>query len=165
MSRSHAIFPGSFDPPTFGHLNIVERVSKMFDCIDVLVSTNPRKDYFFTAQERFALMEKYCDNYSNVRVVSWDGLIVEYARLNNICVIIRGLRPLSDFAHEFELATLNHQISQDVETIFLPTSTQYSVLRSSSLKEMAVLGVSLDSMAPKEVLTMLYKKLGSKAPS
>lgn len=160
MSHSYVIFPGSFDPPTFGHLNIVERVSKIFSQVDILVSTNPRKDSFFTAEERHGLMEMYCHVYANVRVISWDGLIVDYAKQQGSSIIIRGLRPLSDFAYEFELATLNHQISHDVETLFLPTATQYSVLRSSSLKEMAALGVNLETMAPKEVLDMLYKKIG-----
>ncbi len=162
MPQSYAIFPGSFDPPTYGHLNIVERASRIFKHVDVLVSTNAQKKSLFTSQERCDLMEKYCAAYKNVRVIAWHGLIVEYARQHDIHVIIRGLRPLSDFAYEFELAALNYQINNDVETLFMPTATKYSVLRSSSLKEMAALGVGLDAMAPPEVIDMLRKKLSSK---
>ncbi|MGL4523972.1 MAG: pantetheine-phosphate adenylyltransferase [Spirochaetia bacterium] len=160
MSESYAIFPGSFDPPTYGHLDIVERTSRIFDKVHVLVSTNPHKTSFFSKEERCDLMKQYCSVHPNVCVVSWSGLIVNYAKQNNIHVIIRGIRPLSDFAYEFELATLNYQISHEVETLFLPTSSKYSVLRSSSLKEMAALGVDLSAMAPKEVIQILNKKLG-----
>lgn len=159
MPHGFAIFPGSFDPPTYGHLNIIERASRIFEQVDVLVSINAQKKYLFSGEERFNLMKKYCTPYSNVRIVSWHGLIVEYAREHDIHVIIRGLRPLSDFAYEFELAALNYQINNEVETIFMPTATKYSVLRSSSLKEMAALGVNLDAMAPAEVLAKLREKL------
>lgn len=161
MKEGFAIFPGSFDPPTYGHLNIVERASRIFKHVDVLVSTNSQKKSLFSTQERYQLMEKYCAPYENVNVVSWRGLIVEYAREHDIRVIIRGLRPLSDFAYEFELAALNYQINNNVETLFIPTATKYSVLRSSSLKEMAALGVGLDAMAPAEVIDMLHEKLAA----
>lgn len=161
MKEGFAIFPGSFDPPTYGHLNIVERASRIFKHVDVLVSTNAQKKSLFSSQERCDLMEEYCAPYKNVDVISWHGLIVEYAREHDIRVIIRGLRPLSDFAYEFELAALNYQINNHVETLFIPTATKYSVLRSSSLKEMAALGVELDAMAPPEVIAMLRQKLAS----
>jgi pantetheine-phosphate adenylyltransferase len=154
-----ALFPGNFDPPTYGHFNIVSRASRMFDKLDVVVSVNPNKASFFSTEERVTLLKKYCAEYTNVTVAAWSGLTVEYARQHGVKIIVRGLRPLSDFAYEFELASINHQINAEVETIFLPTVPKYSVLRSSSLKEMAMFGAQIDALAPAEIVDMVRNKL------
>jgi pantetheine-phosphate adenylyltransferase len=154
-----AMFPGNFDPPTYGHFNIVARASKLVDKLEVVVSVNPNKTAFFTTQERVELLKKYCQPYQNVYVTHWEGLTVDYARHNDIKMIIRGLRPLSDFAYEFEIASINHQLYEEVETLFLPTIPKYSVLRSSSLKEMALFGAEISTLAPDEIITMVKDKL------
>lgn len=154
-----ALFPGSFDPPTYGHLNLVARASKLFDCLDVVIAVNPRKESFLSEAERIELMRRYCSQYENVRVASWNGLTVEYAKKHGIKTIVRGLRPLSDFSYEFELAMLNYQLSSEIETIFLPTVSKYSVLRSSALKEMALLGADISSMAPPDTVAIIEAKV------
>jgi pantetheine-phosphate adenylyltransferase len=156
---SCALFPGNFDPPTYGHFNIVARASRLFSKLDVVVAVNPHKVSFFSTEERVALLKKYCAEYSNVKVSSHQGLIVEYARNHNIKIIVRGLRPLSDFAYEFELASINYQINSEVETFFLPTIPKYSVLRSSSLKEMAMFDAEIKHLAPPEIISMVKQKL------
>ncbi|MCL2519382.1 MAG: pantetheine-phosphate adenylyltransferase [Spirochaetaceae bacterium] len=154
-----ALFPGNFDPPTYGHFNIVARASRLFDKLDVVISVNPNKTPFFTTQERVELMQKYCAEYKNVTVTHWQGLTVDYARHNNINIIVRGLRPLSDFAYEFEIASINHQLNNEVETMFIPTIPKYSVLRSSSLKEMALFGAEINSLAPPEIIAMVKERI------
>lgn len=156
---SIAIFPGSFDPPTYGHLNIVERASKLVDELRVVVSINPNKQSFFTGDERLELMKEFCSIYPNVKVDSYNGLIVNYAKEQSINIIIRGLRPLSDFAYEFEMATINYQLNNNVETLFIPTAPKYSVLRSSSLKEMMIFGGEIEALAPQKVIDMIKTKL------
>jgi len=154
-----AVFPGSFDPPTNGHLNLIKRGSELFDSLDVVISVNYQKKYLLDAEERYALMKEMTRDIKNVKVTLWDRLIVEYAAENSIGVILRGVRAIADFGYEFELSMMNKQLSPHIETIFLPTDQKYFVLRSSSIKELVQLGADVSSMIPGNVEEMLKKKL------
>lgn len=105
---SLALFPGSFDPPTYGHLNIIERTSRIFDKIDIVISVNPDKKYLFTEQERLKMLTELTKSYSNVSVHTWNGLIVDYCKKVNANVLLRGIRNSMDFAYEFDLSLINH---------------------------------------------------------
>ena len=154
-----ALFPGSFDPPTLGHLNILERASRIYDEIEVVVAVNPHKEYTFLAEERYEMMVRLVENLPNVSVEVWDRLIVNYARRVSARIIIRGVRALADFEYEFELSMLNRGLNPSVETIFMPTDPQYFVLRSTSIKELARLGGDISTMVPEFVATALKERL------
>ena len=130
-----ALFAGSFDPPTYGHLDVILRSSKIFTELHVLLAVNKRKSYLFTVEERLDMLRKLVEEYSNVSVSTWDSLIVEYAKLHNIKVLVRGVRNVSDFSYEFDLALLNRGLNKEIETLFLPPDPSYFVLRSSSIRE------------------------------
>lgn len=155
-----AIFPGSFDPPTKGHLNLIERGSKLFDSIDVVISFNSDKNHFLSVEDRVKLMKESVEElgYKNINVVSWENLIVEYARKAGASVILRGLRALSDFGYEFELAMINKHLDQGIETIFLPTDPEFFVLRSAVVKEMYKYDGKLDDLIPAPVVEYLKNK-------
>jgi pantetheine-phosphate adenylyltransferase len=155
-----ALFPGSFDPPTMGHLNILQRAARIYDEIDVVIAVNPNKDYTFTADERYEMMVKLVEELSNVHVHVWDRLIVRYAEEVGARIIIRGVRALADFEYEFELSMLNKGLNPTVETIFMPTDPQYFVLRSTSIKELARLGGDISSMVPGFVADALKARAG-----
>lgn len=156
-----AAFPGSFDPPTLGHLNLVTRISKLFDTVDVIVANNPQKSSFLTADERVELIEGMIKEkkITNVKVVKWDHLIVDYAQANNIRVIVRGLRALADFGYEFEISMINKHLNSSIETIFLPTDAQYFVLRASVVRELISLGGDVSLMVTPEVEELIKAKL------
>lgn len=154
-----ALFPGSFDPPSHGHLNIIHRISSIYDEIDVVVATNPEKQYTFDADERLELMRALCDPYNNVRVHQWDRLIVEFAEKVGARVMIRGVRALSDFEYEFELSMINKGLNPRIETIFMPTDSKYFVLRSSAIKELARLEGDISRMVPDIVAERLKEKV------
>jgi pantetheine-phosphate adenylyltransferase len=146
-----AVFPGSFDPPTNGHLNIIHRASSIFDRLFVVVSANPAKKSFFTADKRAGLLKDMVQYIPNVEVFVWDKLIVDFARTHEAKVLIRGVRALTDFGYEFELALVNKGLGPDIETLFIPTDSKYFVLRSSFIKELAMLETDISSMVPKNV--------------
>ena len=154
-----AVFPGSFDPPTNGHLNLIERAAALFDETDVVIATNQLKDYLFTSEQRFQLMSQLVREFSNVKVFLWNRLIVEFAEKNNAKILLRGVRALADFGYEFELAMTNRGLNGSIETIFLPTDPKYFVLRSSAIKEIAMFGGDISSMVPPIVATALKEKL------
>jgi pantetheine-phosphate adenylyltransferase len=155
-----ALFPGSFDPPTNGHLNLLERASRIYDEIDVVIAVNPNKGYTFTADERFEMMRELVQEYSNVQVHLWDKLIVTFAEKVGARIMIRGVRALADFGYEFELSMINKGLDPAVETIFMPTDPQYFVLRSTSIKELARLGGDISTMVPPIVAEALHERLG-----
>ncbi|QEN07540.1 pantetheine-phosphate adenylyltransferase [Oceanispirochaeta crateris] len=157
-----AVFPGSFDPPTNGHLNLIKRGSQLFDSLDVVISVNYQKKYLLTPEERFTLINDMIEDIPNVTVTLWDRLIVDYAHNNNIGVIMRGVRAVDDFGYEFELSMLNKQLNPQVETIFLPTDQKYFVLRSSSIKELVQLGADVSKMIPLNVEKLLREKIFDK---
>jgi len=154
-----ALFAGSFDPPTYGHLDVILRSSKIFTELHVLLAVNKRKSYLFSLEERLDMLEKLVGEYSNVSVSVWDSLIVEYAKAHDIKVLVRGVRNVSDFSYEFDLALLNRGLDKEIETLFLPPDPSYFVLRSSSIRELASLGGDLSSMVPPLVEEKLKEKV------
>lgn len=146
-----AIYPGSFDPITLGHLDVIERGSKLFDQIVVAVLRNPNKTPMFTIQERVAHIRSSTNHLPNIEVDSFDGLTVNYAQKLGATVIIRGLRVLSDFEKELQMAHTNKTLAAQIETVFLATSTEYGFLSSSVVKEIARFGGSVDHLVPKHV--------------
>ncbi|MHC1693284.1 MAG: pantetheine-phosphate adenylyltransferase [Sphaerochaetaceae bacterium] len=154
-----AMLPGSFDPPTNGHLNLIERCAKLFDSVVVVVADNVSKKCLFTAQERTDMLRQLLKTYDNVEVVIWNGLVVEYARQNDIQVMVRGVRALVDFGYEFELAMTNKQLYPELEVLFMPTDPHYFVLRSSAIKEMAAFGADVSSMVPRLVAEKLISRV------
>lgn len=146
-----AIYPGSFDPITLGHLDIIERGCQLFKKVIVLVSHNPGKVPLFSVQKRLEQIRTATQHLSNIEIDSFDGLTVTYAHERNAGVILRGLRVLSDFEKELQMAHTNKTLSSDIETVFLATSTEYSFLSSSLVKEIAKFGGSIDHLVPQTV--------------
>ena len=157
-SMNIAVFPGSFDPPTYGHLNVIERASKLFEKIDVLVSENPGKNSLFTADERVLMLKTLTEPYHNVEVHKWDRLVVEYARKIDAKVLVRGIRNVNDFSYEFDLSLVNHNLNPEIETLFRPTETRYVIVKSSSIKELAQFGGDISGMVPPVVCEAVLKK-------
>ncbi|HOV37802.1 MAG TPA: pantetheine-phosphate adenylyltransferase [Spirochaetales bacterium] len=153
------IFPGSFDPPTNGHLNLIMRAAKIWDEIDVVIAENPGKTYTFAAEERKKMMEALVKDCGNISVTIWDKLIVDYAEKTGAKILIRGVRALADFTYEFELSMVNKGLNPSIETIFMPTDPKYFVLRSSAIKEIASLGGDISPMVPPIVAEALYRKV------
>ena len=152
------IYPGSFDPPTNGHLDIMRRASLLFDRIEIVIAVNPRKKYFFSAEERLAMIKEMVNDLSNINVVTWKGLVVDYAEKSGARVILRGVRALSDFDYEFELSMMNRAVNSKIETIFLPTDQKYFVLRSSAILELAMFHGDISGMVPPVVEKALIRK-------
>lgn len=157
--------PGSFDPPTNGHLDLIERAVRIFDKVDVVIAHNVHKQYTFDADERLYMMKELCSRWNTVNVHLWDKMIVEFARSIGASIMIRGVRALSDFSYEFELSLLNKGLDPEIETMFMPTSAQYFVLRSSAIKELVRLGGDVSAMVPPLVESMLRERLTSTASS
>jgi pantetheine-phosphate adenylyltransferase len=155
-----AIYPGSFDPITFGHLDILDRGLKVFDEIVIAVACNSQKNALFTTEERVALIESVVKDKKRVRVDTFKGLLIDYVAQQNASVIIRGLRAISDFEYEFQIAQMNSCIGYGVETLFMMTSLQYGYLSSSIVREVCSLNGNIDSFVPQEVKDALRKKYG-----
>ena len=153
------LLPGTFDPPTNGHLNILRRASRLFDAVQVVIAVNPQKSYLFNAEERLGMMSALANDLNNVTVSTWNGLIVDFADRIGIHVIVRGVRALADFDYEFELSVMNRSLNPRIETIFLPTDQKYSVIRSSAIKEIAGFGGDISAMVPPLVAKALQEKL------
>lgn len=144
-----AICPGSFDPVTNGHIDIFERASKMFDLLIVAVFHNPNKQPLFDMEERVELLRMTTQHISNIKIDCFSGLLTEYARKQNAPVIVRGLRALSDFEYEFQRALMIKKIDPLIETVFMMTSSEYSFVSSSGIKELAKFGGSISEMVPR----------------
>jgi pantetheine-phosphate adenylyltransferase len=155
-----AIYPGSFDPITLGHLDIVQRGCSMFDRVIVAVLGNPSKMPLFTVEERVKLIRQAVAHLPNVEVDSFNGLTVNYAHLQGAKIILRGLRVLSDFEMELQMAHTNKTLSDTLETVFLATSNEYSFLSSSVVKEVARFGGSVDHLVPAHVALEIQQRLG-----
>jgi len=154
-----ALYPGSFDPLTLGHLDLIERASGLFDALVVAVLQNPSKRPAFSLEQRLQQIQEATSHLSNVEAGSFDGLTVDYARRCGTSVILRGLRALSDFEFELQIAHTNKSLAPDVETIFLATATQHSFLSSSVVKEVARFGGDVRHMVPKGVAEDLSRLL------
>jgi len=160
-----AAFPGSFDPPTLGHLDIIRRAAGLFDELLVVVAVNRQKKYLFSAAERIKMIRQFTKDFGNVSVTSCDSLIVSFLRKQDIRLLIRGIRGMEDFSYEFELSMMNKALDSGIETIFMTTDPEYLVLRSSSIKELASFGGDVSGMVPPPVAEALRKKIRPNALS
>lgn len=154
-----AIYPGSFDPITFGHLDIIERSCQMFERLTVAVLKNPNKTSLFTVQERIEQISAVTKHITNIEVDSFSGLTVEYAKLRGAKILVRGLRAVSDFEMELQMAHTNKTLSHGIETIFLATSNEHSFLSSSVVKAIAQFGGQVEHLVPSEIAVALRNRL------
>ena len=155
-----AIYPGTFDPVTFGHIDLIERASKIFDKVIVAVAHNKSKGVLFSVEERVDMLEDAVKGMKNVTIDDFNGLVVDYVRRNGANVMIRGLRMLSDFEYEFQMALTNRKLAGDIETIFMMPHEDYSYISSKLIKETASFGADLKNFIPKKVAGALKEKLG-----
>ena len=153
-----AVCPGSFDPVTYGHIDIVSRASALFDEVTVAVLINKSKKSLFTVEERMDMLAEVCGDYDNVRIDAFHGLLVDFCRAHDIHAIVKGLRAVSDFDYELQMAQMNSSLA-DVETVFVPTSPEYSFLASSLVKEVATYGGDVSSLVPPTVLDRVLERL------
>jgi pantetheine-phosphate adenylyltransferase len=160
-NMSIAVYPGSFDPITNGHIDLIERARRIFDKLIVAVAENPGKEPLFTIEERIDMVKKTTENFENVVVDQISGLTVDYVREHGASVIIRGLRAISDFEYELQMALMNRKLDNEIETIFLMPNLQYSYVKSSHIKELAKLGGCLEGLVPDLVIQELKKKFSS----
>ena len=154
-----AIVPGSYDPVTNGHLDIIGRAASMFDSVVVAVARNYSKAPMFTAEERVEMLRSVCVEWPNVSIDAFEGLLVNYAFERNATVIIKGLRAVSDFEYELQMALMNRRLNRSVETVFLMTGPEHSYLSSSIVKEIARLGGTVEGLVPQRVEELLRAKL------
>ncbi len=156
---SIAVYPGSFDPITCGHLDIIRRGSTMFDEVIIAVLNNSTKKPLFSAEERVQLIEKSTADLPNCRAVHFDGLLVDFAAQQGAKVVIKGLRAISDFEYEFQMALLNKKLNPGIETLFMVTNANYSYISSSIVKEIANLGGDFTELVPKEIYEDVKQKI------
>ena len=157
-----AIYPGSFDPVTYGHIDIIERASDIFDELIVAVLNNKAKTPLFSVDERVNILNKVLGSLSNVRVLSYEGLLVDFAVSNGAGVVVRGLRAVTDFEYELQLAQTNSVLNSGVDTVFLTTSLKYAYLSSSTVKEVASYGGDISKFVPPYVEELTHEKFGIK---
>ncbi len=158
---SKAIYPGSFDPVTKGHLDIIIRSSKIMDHLTVAVLDNPRKVATYDIEQRVEMLNMVTAPYPNVEVDYYKGLLIDYAKQKDVGIIIKGLRAISDFEFEFQMALVNQKLSPAIETLFMMTNSKYSYLSSSIVKEIAALGGDIRSLVPAEVYEIIIEKYTS----
>ena len=156
-----AIYPGSFDPVTNGHLDILERGLKLFDKIIIAILTNPKKNFLFSLNERIEMLEESLKKFSNVEIDTFDGLTVDFAAQRNAQGILRGLRAMSDFEYEFQMALMNRRLNREVQTVFLMTGLRWIYTSSSIIKEAAQFGGSITGMVPPIVEKKIKLKFAS----
>jgi pantetheine-phosphate adenylyltransferase len=160
MRETSAIYPGSFDPITNGHVDIIERGLKVFERVVVAVLENPKKRPLFTTKERVRMIQEIFASRKEVEVRAFDGLLVDFARAQRTSVVMRGLRAISDFENEFQMALMNRSLAPDIETFFMMPSVHYSFLSSNVVREVAGLGGSVEGLVPGPVARKLRNKLG-----
>lgn len=153
-----AVYPGTFDPVTNGHLDIIERAAKLFDKVIIGVTTHPKKHPLFSLEERIAMVSENVKDLHNVEVKSFDGLLVEFAEEEKAVAIVRGLREISDFAEEFKLATLNRRLNHKIETVHIMTNEKYFYLSSGSVREIAGFKGKVSDFVPASVEKRLKEK-------
>jgi pantetheine-phosphate adenylyltransferase len=157
-----AVYTGSFDPITLGHLNLIKRASRVFDRVIVCIMYNKNKTPLFTVEERVRQVTEVTARFPNVEVDSSDMLVAEYARLKGAGVVVRGLRAVSDYEKECQMALINKRLNPELETFFLPASEKYMYLSSSAVKELALFGADLSAFAPREIIGEIEAKFDRK---
>jgi pantetheine-phosphate adenylyltransferase len=155
-----AVCPGSFDPVTYGHLDIIQRASHVFDTVTVAVLNNRSKEPVFTVEQRIELLKEVTKDIPNVKVDSFNGLLIDYMKKNNANTIVKGLRAISDFEYELQMASINRKLDDSIETFFMMTNNKYSYLSSSIVKEIAKHHSSVGDLVPPIVEEALMKKFG-----
>ena len=159
---SRCIYPGSFDPVTNGHINLVERALHIFDNVIIAVANNPDKDPLFTTEEKKEMIQIAVDNNPRVIVDSFDGLLVEYARRRGVHVVLRGLRAMSDFEYEFQMTFMNRKLAREIDTIFMMTGLRWFYVNSNIIKSAVKSGASVEGLVPDIVLKRLDEKINGK---
>ena len=154
-----AIYPGSFDPITNGHIDVIKRASRIFDQVIIAVSQNINKKSFLSEKEKIEAINLSLEDLRNVEVIAFDSLLVDFAKANNAQIILRGLRAVSDFEYEFQLAGMNKHLDKNIETFFVTPSEEFSNISSSLVKEILMLGGDISSFVPKNVEKILLNKL------
>jgi len=154
-----AVYPGTFDPVTYGHLDVIKRVSKLYDTVLVAVADSREKSTLFSTEERVKMMREAIAGYDNVTAESFEGLVVDYAIANSAGVMVRGIRMISDFEYEFQMALTNRKLKPEIETVFMMPNESYSYLSSKLIKEIARLGSDVSSFVPENVEKKLKEKL------
>ena len=162
MKKHIAVYPGSFDPITYGHLDIIDRGLEVFDELVVAVARNSEKKGLFSIEERLEMLRRTVGDKPRLRVDTFEGLLVEYVAAQGARVILRGLRAVSDFEYEFQIAQMNHTVQEQVETLFMMTSVPYGYLSSSIVKEVASLKGPIDTFVPPAVREALEKKFADR---
>lgn len=161
MKKHIAVYPGTFDPITNGHLDIIERGLRLFDGLIVAIAESPVKEPLFTVDERIWMVKEATKKYKNVKVESFNCLLIDYIHKKKANIILRGLRVISDFEYEFQMALTNRKLAPDIETAFMMTAGDYSYLSSRFIKEIARLGGKIDCFVPPNVAKMLRKRFGN----
>lgn len=156
-----ALCPGSYDPVTLGHLNIIERSAGLFDKVIVVVLINPEKEYAFSAQERVDMLKAVTADLPNVEVAFYDGLVAQYAQARGACALIKGLRAVTDFEYEFQMSLINKKLNPDLETVFINTDQRYMFLSSSAVREIARFGGDISDFVPHAVQDKIRQRLGT----
>ncbi|MGA3132022.1 MAG: pantetheine-phosphate adenylyltransferase [Terracidiphilus sp.] len=154
-----ALYPGTFDPPTNGHVDLIQRGAKIFDHLTVAVLVNPVKDPLFTVEERVEMLKEVTAGIGNVSVATFDGLMVEFARLQGASAVLRGIRAISDYEHEFQMALMNRRLAPEVETVFLQPAGRYSFVSSRMVKEVFSFGGDVSGLLPPNVLKRLRARI------
>jgi pantetheine-phosphate adenylyltransferase len=154
-----ALYPGTFDPPTNGHLDLIQRGSKLFEHLTVAILINPVKNPLFTVEERVEMLQESTRQFGNVSVATFDGLMVDFARKLGATAVLRGIRAISDYEHEFQMALMNRRLAPEVETVFLQPAGRYSFLSSRMLKEVVSFGGDVTGLVPPNVLSRLRDRI------
>ena len=160
---TRAVYPGSFDPLTNGHIDVIDRSTRLFECVIVSVLTNPQKEALFSTEERLEIMrEILLPRFKNIEIDSFNGLLVDYARQKKAQTIVRGIRAVADYEYEFQMALMNRRLAPDIETVFMMPSENYSYLSSRLVKEISKLGGFVSGLVPPLVEEQLIRKLRRK---
>ena len=158
-----ALYPGTFDPPTNGHVDLIQRGSKLFGHVVVAVLNNPGKNPLFSVEERIEMLQESTSTLPNVSVAAFDGLMVDFARLQGASAVLRGIRAISDYEYEFQMALMNRRLAPEIETVFLQPAGRYSFVSSRMVKEVFCFGGDVTGLVPPNVLRRLRGRMGGKA--
>ena len=155
---TRALYPGSFDPVTLGHISVIKRAADTFDELIVAILKNDSKNPLFTTEERVQMIEEVVSDIPNIKVMSFNGLLVDFAKANNVKTIVRGLRAITDFEYELQMAQSNKTLEPTIDTVFFTTDVEYSYLSSSGVKEIAKFGGDISKFVPEQIVDRIYKK-------